>query len=250
MNGLPSMHADSNAQTRQQIVTLVKKLAVRLRGSQAAQKNLENGEAPDAQKFLETYRDFLEDELRPSASYQRHITALKSLSIILNTGVDPRVTRAVENPNRDAPWRFTVDVLRRSLFRLLVDLLLDPFDEVRGSALHILGVFPAEIPSQLSDKTGNNSSNVIEWLLIGVAKAKVLASNTSRADHADTLARLYHAIFSKANTGERELLWYRTKIGVVNEILDGLEAKLVQPGGLFSSSTRDAPLHGYVSALR
>lgn len=244
------MHADSDAQMRQEILSLIRKLTFRIRGSQGTKDLAKTGEARHAQQFLENYRDFLEDELRPGASYQRHITALKSLSLVLDTGVDPRVKVAVAAPKNDAPWRFTIDVLRPSLFRLLVDLLLDPFDEVRGSALNLLGVFPADGPSQLSHQTGRNSSEIIDRLLLGVAKAKALASNTSRADNADTVARLYHVLFSMANPGDREDRWYRTKLGVVKEILDGLEAKLVQPGGLFSSSTRDAPLHGYVSALR
>lgn len=89
-------------------------------------------------------------------------------------------------------------------------------------------------------------------LIDALTKAEQLASNTSRADHADTVARLYHIIFyatAETHSGGGSQ-WWETKKGVVDLLLTKLEGKVSNPGGLFTTSMRDAPLHGYVSALR
>ncbi|KAL1964941.1 hypothetical protein VTN77DRAFT_6294 [Rasamsonia byssochlamydoides] len=255
MSGLPSMHAESDAQSRGEILSLIRKLMVRLRGTQGARQGAIDDQTKDAERFLDAYVKFLEGELRPGASYQRHITALRSLSLVLNTGVDPRVkgVRILKADGDPTSWKFTLDILRPSLFRLLVDLLLDPFEEVRATSLTLLGLFPKDYSAQYSSHSSSEASGISERLTVGLAKAEAVASNTSRADHADTVARLYHAIFSLASPGSRqspEMPWYESKGEIVNVILEKLERKLSQPGGLFSSTIKDAPLHGYVSALR
>lgn len=243
--GLPSIHAESTSKVRQELTSLNLKLMARLRGS-SNQKHYMEKDGLDAKEFMERYVSFLEGELVSTASYQRHITSLKSLSIILNTGVDPNVNHVPKN--EQALWRYKVNVLRPSLFRLLVNLLLDPFEEVRGTALNLLSLFTNEA---LKDSHGE--SDVVQNLTAALAKAEILASNTSRADHTDTVARLYHALFTRTNSGDSTKTpeeWFQTKIGVVNELLQRLEAKTFRQGGLFSTSTRDSPLHGYLAALK
>jgi hypothetical protein len=245
LTGLPSIHADSNSKVRQELTSLNIKLMVRLRGS-SMQKNFMEQDGQAAKEFMERYISFLEGELVPTASYQRHITSLKSLSIILNTGVDPNVNHVPKQEQQ--LWRYKVNILRPSLFRLLVNLLLDPFEEVRGTALNLLSLFTNE-----AFQDAHGETNVVQKLTMALSKAEVLASNTSRADHTDTVARLYHAIFTRTNsggsTGTPET-WFETKIGVVNALLQRLEEKTFRQGGLFSTSTRDSPLHGYLAALK
>jgi hypothetical protein len=242
LTGLPSIHAESNSKVRQELTSLNLKLMTRLRGS-STQKNFMEKDGLDAKEFVERYVSFLERELISTASYQRHITSLRSLSIILSTGVDPNVKHAT--PKEQLLWRYKVNILRPSLFRLLVNLLLDPFEEVRGTALTLLSLFTNEA---LSDSHGE--SDVVQLLTTALSKAEVLASNTSRADHTDTVARLYHALFTRTNSGDSTKTWFQTKLGVVNELLQRLEAKTFRQGGLFSTSTRDSPLHGYLAALK
>ncbi|EED19802.1 HEAT repeat protein [Talaromyces stipitatus ATCC 10500] len=244
--GLFFMHADSDSYIRQETMSLMRKLMLRLRGP-GVQKDFMEKEGKDSKLFMERYVDFLENELLPTASYQRHISALKSISLVLKTGVDPNAPNV---PHEDQMlWRYKVNVLRPSLFRLLVDLLLDPFEEVRATALYLIGLFP----SHLSTEADNNGFNVAERLVTALLRAEALASKTSRADHADTVARLYHSLYSTAKDGnnpEAADSWFSTKAGVVNEILRRLEAKLSQETGPFQPSVRDGPLHGYTSAIR
>ncbi|KAH8690204.1 HEAT repeat protein [Talaromyces proteolyticus] len=248
--GLPSLHAVSNSQIRQEIGSLMRKMMTRLRGP-GMQKNFMDNEGKDAKKFMEDFVSFLEGELISTASYQRHISALKSMTLVLNSGVDPNA-RHVSLEDQSL-WRYKVDILRPSLFRLLVDLLLDPFDEIRATALSLLSLFPSDIFTNSTAQLESDGLNVSERLTSALTKAEALASSTSRADYADAVARIYKAIFSAAKSGgslETSQKWFETKCGVVNEVLQRLEEKVYQQGGLFKSSIRDAPLHGHLCALK
>ncbi|GAD96200.1 HEAT repeat protein [Paecilomyces variotii No. 5] len=275
--GLPALHADSDAQSRGHILTLTRRLLVRLRsGTQKSDQHVKavaSGEDDnirplkrrrsldqstdveqsrfDSRAFLEHYLSFLEGDLEPTASYQRHIMALKALSLILQSRLDPRVNAPpiIKSEKDVLPWRFSLDILRPHLLRLLVDLLLDPFEEVRATSLSVLAMFPLESSQTVSR---HNEKSPISQLTEALMKAEHLASSTSRADHADAVARLYHVVFSLAGPGSGTSPdhWYGSKNGVVNFILKKLEEKLSHPGGLFNSAMRDAPLHGYISALR
>ncbi|OKL63320.1 hypothetical protein UA08_01801 [Talaromyces atroroseus] len=244
--GLPSVYAESDSQFRQEVLSLIKQLMPRLRGAMT-QKDFLEKEGKDAKIFMENYINFLEEELIPTASYQRHISALKSISVVVNSGVDPNATHVPQN--EQVLWRYKIHVLRPSLFRLLVDLLLSSFDDIRGLALEIISLFPSQVP----DLPEVKGSDIRERLITALSRAEALASRTSRADHADTVARLYHGLFSmadKVNGAVTGNSWFDTKIGVVDEILKRLEGKLFHDAGLFYTSPQDAPLHGHTSALR
>jgi hypothetical protein len=250
LKGLSSMHADSDSYIRQETMSYMRRLMLRLRGPGVLKDFMEK-EGKDSKIFMERYVDFLGKDLLPTASYQRHISALKSISLVLKTGVDPNATHVPEE--EQVLWRYKVNILRPSLFRLLVDLLPDPFEEVRATALSLIGLFPSHLSIQAKDSALDGGFNVAERLVTALSRAEALASRTSRADHADTVARLYHALYSTAKDGHEEGAgdsWFSTKIGVVNEILRRLEVKLSQETGPFQASVRDAPLHGHTSALR
>ena len=203
--------------------------------------------------FIRRYVNLLQSDLRPEASYACHITALRVLSIILEGCLDPRIdmTTIHAEPENVNPWRFNMDIFNSGLMRSLVDLLLDPFDDVRATSLAILKMFPRDM--SMSGVLPDNLPSGTPSLMGALSRAERLASNTSRADHADAVARLYNLIFFTASTeslGQFDAEWWKTKMGVVNSLLKKLEAKLSLPGGLFNASLRDAPLHGFLSALR
>jgi hypothetical protein len=190
--------------------------------------------------------------LRLTASYPRHITALKALKLLLDSGLDPRTEAKPQKSEVENVWKVQVEVFDAHLLRLLIDLLMDPFEEVRQTSLSILSLCPREILLNGMD-TNDQSSAVGMRLTDAVARAESLASNTSRADHADTVARLYHIIFAAAlpgNSGQSATNWWTTKASVVDTLLTKLEERLSSSKGLFNSSMREAPLHGYTSGLR
>ncbi|KAL5335459.1 putative death-receptor fusion protein-domain-containing protein [Aspergillus crustosus] len=263
IRGLPSLHAESDPCTRGDILTMVRGLIVRLKGGILA--NQENAvdyrttvnkkqvpvfarDDDETRSCMEDYLEFLTADLRTTASYHRHIMSLKTIHLILESGLDERYYGAFSTKPelREIKWRFHMEIFGPRLLRLLADLLLDPYDEVRGTALNLLKLFPQSVLMSPAGSSGDKPE-----LIIALNKAEVLASNTSRADHADTVARLYHVVFYIADQNEPgKGDWWITKLGVVDFILKKLEDKLSSSEGLFNSSLRDAPLHGYLCALR
>ncbi|KKK22927.1 hypothetical protein ARAM_005405 [Aspergillus rambellii] len=267
LKSLPSLHAESDPCSRGEILTLIRGLIVRVKGGILADKENPVEEKitvnkkkqlvfarddAETEACMKNYLEFLLTDLRPTASYHRHIMALKTLILLLESGLDDRYTGSVSGKpeGRQVRWKFNMDIFGSRLLRLLVDLLLDPFEEVRGTALNILKLFP--LPVLLGG--ASHSAVGKPELIDAITKAEQLASNTSRADHADTVARLFYLIFctaSKSKVNDDGIFhWWDTKAGVVEMLLGKLEEKLSLPEGLFHSSLRDAPLHGYLCALR
>lgn len=262
------MHADPDPYMRGEILSLTRRLILRLKGGiikdkedqtevtmSAKQKKQPAFATSDSETWecMTAYLNFLKSDLQPTASYPRHITSLKALKLILEAGLDPRVHGAPphKTDGNEVKWKFDMEIFDVNLLRLLVDLLLDPFEEVRATALSLINLFPRNILLGGLRQTDQPSDTVLQ-LTTALERAERLASNTSRADHADTVARLHHLLFCAAAPGSAtsESVWWETKAGVVDIIIKKLEEKLSTAGGLFNSSMRDAPLHGYVSGLR
>ncbi|RHZ58954.1 THADA/TRM732 family protein [Aspergillus thermomutatus] len=269
LRGLPAMHAESDSYSRGEIISLIRKLIVRLKGGILDNQNVSSQEKlstnrnqqtksarsdSETRACLKAYIGFLKADMRPTASYPRHIMALKTMNLFLQSGLDSRVnlTKRAKMEEDKVRWKFNVEILEPGLLRLLVDLLLDPFEEVRATSLSILNLVPRDMLLGGLLQSAGQSSVMPLRLTDALTKAEQLASNTSRADHADTVARLYHIIFCAAaeTHSEGDSQWWETKKGVVDLLLKKLEGKVSNPGGLFTTSMRDAPLHGYVSALR
>lgn len=265
LRGLPSMHADSDSYTRGEIMSLTRKFIIRLKSGILKIEDLADtkvsaaGKQPsgsikndtETKAFLTAYIQFLQSDLVVTASYPRHITALKALKLLLLSGLDPRTDITPPKSEVETRWKLQMNVFEPRLLRLLVDLLLDPFEEVRQISLSIINLFPQEILlGGLLDPAEDQTARGAR-LTDALTRAESLASKTSRADHADTVARLYHVFFCAAsNAPDAGKEWWATKSAVVNAILSKLEERLSSSKGLFNSSLREAPLHGYMSGLR
>ncbi|RAL13849.1 THADA/TRM732 family protein [Aspergillus homomorphus CBS 101889] len=263
INGLPSLHCESESYSRGEVLSLIRKLVVRLKGgiledqdrlkSEKVTSNKEDQQnffnSSVTRKCLDEYIRFLKADLRPTASYPRHIAALKTLIFFIESGLDHRFSATDGNKSR---WACNMDIFEPTLLRLLVDLLLDPFEEVRATSLYLLNLFPREVLFSSDLQPQGELLTGTPQIIDGLTKAEQMASNTSRADYADTVARLYHILFRAAESGSITTAsqWWEAKSTVVEYLLAKLEQKLSSSGGLFNSSMRDAPLHGYISALR
>jgi len=207
----------------------------------------------ETRKCLERYIDLLQKDLCVTASYARHISALKALNLLVVSGLDPRADVPPAKSEVQTHWKSHFEVFSTSLLRLLVDLLLDPFEEVRHTALSIINLFPGDILFGASSNTANQQVAIGMRLTDALSRAENTASKTSRADHADTVARLYHILFCAAlseNSPHASSDWWSTKFSVVDMIITNLEERLSSPKGLFNSTMREVPLHGYISGLR
>jgi hypothetical protein len=189
--------------------------------------------------FLKWYIEFLKGELVPTASYQRHITALKAFLPVLKLGkhasgsddsLDLDVARAI----------FT----STTCMRLLLDLLMDPFDDVRETAAAILimvpdGVVSDRLPDEHQD---GRAPTLLDWLQTFCAKATILASKTGRADHGNGAARAQGILCSWLSAKEPQIL-------LVTETLERLEAKLAQAKTDLGRAAVSDSIHGDFASL-
>lgn len=183
--------------------------------------------------FFSWYLGFLENELVPTASYQRHITSLKAMEFILKSNSNSNIKE------KDQPEQKS-SLVNVSWLRSVLDLVMDPFDDVRETAAGLL--------VQLYSKGEENpvyglSTPVLQELEEFCTRASVLASKTSRADHSDGVARSYE-ILCQWTTSTNE------KLAIPARILEDLERKLSTAETDLASAVLEAPIHGGFAALR
>lgn len=268
MDTLPFMHAETDSHTRSRLLGILRKLVIRLRGSsnaiqaatnerfnekkdQPSQKKCAPG---DPKSFLHWYIDFLESELQPTASYQRHILALKVSMLLLQSGVDSRVDPGylTKIGQEQETWRFSIDAISHRLFRAVADLLIDPYDDVRETSMVILRLFPR---SFLRNTPDPSESTPYSQLLAALSRAENLAGHTSRADHADTVGRLYRLLFdlagadgSQNGSSQEHHKWSAS--GIVDHLLQSLEQSISCSSEAFYATLHNTPLQGHIAALR
>lgn len=264
LQALPSMHADSDSYTRGEIMSLTRKFIIRLKSGVLKKQDISEAAVPatskdpsgwvrsddETKEFLRRYINFLQSDLVVTASYPRHASSLKALNLLLQSGLDPRTDILPLKSEVETRWKLHIDVFNPLLLRLLVDLLLDPFEEVRQTSLSIINLFPRQILLSGLVDAAERQPIIGTRLTDALARAESIASKTSRADNADTVARLYHILFCAAGNTESSADWWATKQSVVDTILSKLEERLLSSNGLFNSTMREAPLHGYMSGLR
>lgn len=269
-NHLPAFHADYDAKLRNEVLGLTKSLIRRVKnvitvsqrglatfsardiqaisdkaatkkkfGPEAALKDEAEAKAilDSHQSFLSWYISFLKSELVPTASYQRHITALKAALLTLKIGkhagatgdfFDVEIAQVISS---DYTW-----------IRLLLDLLMDPFDDVRESSSTLLSLFPQEIVNRPT-KSPHHSATLLEILREFCTRAQTLADRTGRADHGDGAARSQGLLCGWLHDQNRQ-------IGLVATIIDGLERKISRAESDLGHAVVENPVHPDFAALR
>ncbi|KAF2497326.1 hypothetical protein BU16DRAFT_505602 [Lophium mytilinum] len=297
------LHADTDANFRGELLSRVQRLFDRLRsatatlskaieGNAAALKSLSSKSSDGIRKtetnkdelcgilnyhvdFISWYISFLGSELRPTASYQRHITALKSLNIVVRSGLDPTVshTSLAKQAQGDKKWYHRRDIYTPKLIRSLLDLLLDPFDEVhsvaasilrlryegnRRIAKHLDGQAPTggnhTPPSSQPEEMPRSSS--VEILRF-IERAEKIMLRTGRADHADGVARAYELLYSQANdeitlrsiVGEHDE-WWLSKWTIIDHLAEQLEKTVEIARQNLSVAVNKYPAHGVLASIR
>lgn len=262
MQTLPFIHAETDARTRGQLLGHMRKLMVRVRGGSSAKDSAKlndttNGKTVDTHQFMDWYVRFLEAELYPCASYQTHILALRTLKIIIQSGVDSRIDfKNIANLGLDQKvWPFQVDIFQPSLLRVLGDLLLDPYDEVRATSLDLIHLFPRQYLVSLPDGSQEQSTMLhapIVQFVSALSRVEDMAGRTGRADYADALARFYSLLFDLAERGGppgSSAKWYQTKHSVVDSLLTKLENVTLSSSVPIHIALRNTPVHGYLASL-
>lgn len=289
------LYSDTDAKFRNEVLSNTKHLIERLRGATAfLARELEQssfklshgdplssvpltdlGMIHDAtedlllkhQKFLEWYVDFLLAELSSTSSYQRHIMALRAINLLLHSHLrgPGSALSSIPVPANATIWPFTLRLFNARSMRLLLDLLLDPFEDVRSSAADVLKLSdPANFTKVLSPNQKNasrgGSSPPLETvqdievaepafdrsptlLIEFISRAEEASKRTGRADYADGVARSYRILYGlQASLGER--------LQLIDGLVKRLEEKVVMAERDLALAVSEAPVHADFAALR
>ncbi|TRX91324.1 hypothetical protein FHL15_007746 [Xylaria flabelliformis] len=189
------------------------------------------------EEFVEWYTNFLKGELAPSASYQRHITALRAMNYFLKSSLVQKdrtsITRRPANLLIDNTW-----------FRSVLDLILDPYDDVREAATSLIMLLqPGESMSGPPSQVSGLPFTPIEELRMFCRKANELALKTARADHCDGAARSQQLLCRWSSSFEEA-------VEVLEAIFSDLEKKLCAAESDLAAAVLQAPVHGDFASLR
>lgn len=258
---LPTYHAESDAKFRYELLAHTRDMAVRLKSaiatmqrwgrggegdpnaqSKTSSKKKEKAAIDDAtiqktlaehEAFLTWYVTFLRAELAPTASYQRHFTSLKATSWLL------RQRRDVSGGVSDA-----LDMaLVRRLFedgawvRCVLDLIMDPFDDVREVATSLLVLAPPEL---VAAEKGSLRDVLAEFS----RRADHRASQTARQDHADGAARCQGLMCSWAADD------LEAQKAILSRVLDVLESKIERAEADLGTAAVKGPVHGEFASIK
>lgn len=210
LKGLAICFADVDADFRGDVFSAFQKLLDRLRAITAvlakqissekgvnASKDVYDPQTTDEHftlylKFLKRLLRFLTQELRPTASYQRHISAVKCLLALARSGLDKAVPSRyhTRSATGDTKWPFRLSLLTAEVRRLLLDSTLDPYDDVRQTASLILGLYCSTL-SQEEEFVPERC------LSLACERAEARMLHTGRADHADGVAHLYSLCYNR-----------------------------------------------------
>ena len=306
------LYCDSDAKFRNEVLSNTKHMIERLRGAtaflvreneslsfqlrpehpldpqgrQMAQKALEQtiellqGHA----SFVEWYIEFLLGELIPTASYQRHITALKAISLLLRSGILKPSLRSppVRISDNATTWPYLIEFFNSMSMRLLLDLLMDPFEDVRSNATSVLKLASPEDFSESKqdeelqgDVTSSQAfgcvqdaadaaqngliampstsreesfSTVRKGKPLGLLRdfvegAKRWSKRTGRADYADGVARSTSLLFSLLSSNTEQTTF-------LTQLVEDLEAKLSIAEEDLAKAVHEVPVHGTFAALK
>lgn len=267
--GLPSLHADPDAGFRSEMVGLIRNLIDRLRGASSNlmkmstrhgsvhKKHTDDGDSkvpvPQPtilleahQSFLLWYLSFLKMELRPSASYQRHSTALKCIVLLRRSGVDS--TTPPHNLAKGAStWPFKITIVDEAMSDLLLDLLLDSFEDIRQGAAEILSISSGSVKSAHTLSEQSEMPRLVRVL----HKAERMMMSTGRADHAEGVAHLYNTVFSHClNVHTANGVWWESRYGVLEHLVCVIENTLNIVMNDINAAVREHPLHGVFTSVR
>jgi hypothetical protein len=166
---------------------------------------------------------------------------------VLRSGVDPGVPydSLSKSAQGQLNWAHGIRIGNKKLVRTLLDLILDPFDDVRDAAVSVLQLCLAALPK--SDK-----EHVMSTIPPFIARAETVMLRTGRADQADGVARAYGMIFSSAESGAVApgSSYFSTKLQIFEHLQDQLKSTLTVAHEDLSQAVDGRPVHGIFAALR
>ncbi|KAL2064257.1 hypothetical protein VTL71DRAFT_4751 [Oculimacula yallundae] len=217
-------------------------------------------------EFVTWYLKFLLLELIPTASYQRHITSLKAIYMFLKSGILKQGigSQPLKTSGNNTVWPYAIEFFTSGPLRLLMDLLLDPFEDVRSGATSILKLAPhssfilqhtsqveakhdndfqsSKSESSLGNKVFEQSVTSPGLLVDFIARAEEISKQTGRADHADGVAKSYEVLYGLQASPQ-------SRMDVISQLVEKLERKVNVAERSLGQAVSEAPIHGNFAAL-
>lgn len=219
--------------------------------------------------FSKWYVRFLASELQPSASYQRHISALKMLDTLLQIGMNATGPRRLFDPVTIVNDKFSSShpqFCGSQFLRLLIDLVMDSFDDVRLLASSVLDAVLCRmhpwnmkfIPHQTAPLMDTNSTALRKmpletynnFIIDALRRAQGIMYLTGRADHADGVGRLCCMLHHSSTNITEASEWSQNGWLIIEHLLSGLENDISIAEDDIRLAVKTAPLHGKLLALR
>ncbi|KJK77668.1 hypothetical protein H634G_07407 [Metarhizium anisopliae BRIP 53293] len=189
-------------------------------------------------EFLRWYLGFLCEELSPTASYQRHIAALKALMYIIRLEGDSNKTWETSDDQElffnclDAKWA-----------RALFDLVMNPFEDVRDLSATALAKCYADGRYRRLTLTGLEITKVpVEEITELSQRAHELVRRTARADHSDGASKSSQLLYRFLESGDERIKLLAAMVNELNRKVSMAEKDLGQ-------AVVNAPLHGDFASL-
>lgn len=190
--------------------------------------------------FLYWLRERLFDDLQPCASYQRHISALKGLIVLIKSGVDSSVELAnlSKNAKSGVQWCFDMRILSPELLLILMDRVMDPFDDVRQLSATALKMCHRMLTAAEEQR-----------FFVAATRAQSAMLQSGRIDHADGYARLYELRFfleSRKDDGLDDT----DSLKIVRDNVNSVRTGIALAQRSLSAAVDSHPLHGQLTSLR
>jgi hypothetical protein len=187
--------------------------------------------------FVVWYIRFLEWELRSTAS----------LMIVLRSGIEPGVPFSYLSKSAQGQlnWAHGLQLANARLIRVLMDLILDPFDDVRNSAISVLQLCLLAQPL-----AGQNS--ILASMHRFLDRAANMQLRTGRADQADGVARAYALLYSllESHPGPSNPTIFASSFTVYLYLTRTLRNTLSYANENLASAVNGRPIHSTFAALR
>ena len=260
-------HQETSPSPRNEFISLMTKLCTKI-------KKFESGDLPYLEhtstkvlpsnpkkeiksrdiRLLKWYMGYLVKELRPAGTYQGHLTALSMLRAL--SCQDSNVSGiSLFSVTCNADSHQHESYIQR-ISRPLVDLLFDPFDDVRELSFMLLQMLvraeiqPPNGPSRISHNGGKKGEDkdefsIVSLIMQSLPKADTLYEQSGRASQADGLAKL----FNLSLLARRECTSLYSQKYSCQTLLYRLETEIEST--LYSSGSHSStPLYGYFTTLR
>jgi hypothetical protein len=126
--------------------------------------------------------------------------------------------------------------------RLVFDLIFDPFDDVRESAVALLSLFPEDVVVS-SPVSGGDSPSLLNLLQAFCSRGHDLAIRTGRADHGDGSARSGGLLCSWLGAA-------KPRIDLLTSVIQRLENKIAAAEKNLGLAAIENPVHGDFASIR